>query len=168
MAIRKRAPKYLVIDGCPCPYDVAPYVYLILRRAGHTASSIYRGNDPAAVAILRRYGKHTQAEIHRMYPAISNPPGRSEHELRSDGVAHRGPVGRKLKTWQIGVDSGTDSKQDQQRLVAAARYYGLQISHPYNRGVERHHWHFHAKPRPNRRLSIVRVIRTRRALRSNK
>lgn len=163
MAIRRR--KFLVIDGCPCPRDVAPYIYLVLRRAGQRAESIYRGTDPEAVAILHRHGKHTQAEIHRMYPSISNPAGRSEHELRSDGVAHPGPVGRKLEDWQVGVDSGANSAAAKRQIEAAARHYGLSVSHPYARGVEGHHWHFHRKPHADgKHLTRSRVMMTRARL----
>lgn len=159
MAIRR---KYLVIDGCPVPRDVAPYIYLILRRARQTASSIYRGSDPAARPILRRHGKHTQAQIHRMMPSISNPEGRSEHDLHSDGFARRGPAGRKLEPWEVGIDSGTNSQHDKNAIIAAARHYGLHAGHPYSRGVEGHHWHFTRKPRADgKHLTKTRVIITR-------
>lgn len=162
MAIRRKKRKYLVIDGCPCPRDVAPYVFLVLRRAKQTASSIYRGEDPEARAILHRHGKHTQAEIHRMLPTISNPSGRSEHDLHSDGVARRGPVGRRLEPWEVGIDSGTDSPHDKRAIVAAAHHYGLFVSQPYARGVEGHHWHFTRKPHADgKHLTKTRVVITR-------
>lgn len=152
-------PKYLIIDGCPVPYDVAPYVYLVLRKAKQRAASIYRGSD--ARVLLHRHGKHTQAEIHRMYPTISNPPGFSQHELRSD-------TGRQLEGWQVGVDSGGNTHRDKMRINQAALSYGLKTRHPYQRGVEGHHWQFVNQPRPNRRLSKLRVIRTRVRLRFNR
>jgi hypothetical protein len=170
MAIRrKKQRKFLVIDGCPCPRDVAPYVYLVLRRAGQTAASIYRGEDPEAKAILHRHGKHTQAEIHRMYPSISNPSGQSMHDLHSDGVAKRGPVGRHLEEWEVGVDSGTNDPAAKARIEAAARHYGLQVYHPYSRGVEGHHWGFRVKPRADgRHLTKTRVSITRARLALNR
>lgn len=163
--------KFLVIDGCPCPRDVAPYVYLVLRRANQTASSIYRGDDPEAKAILHRHGKHTQRELHAMpqYRNISNPEGRSEHDLHSDGVARPGPVGHHLAEWEIGVDSGTDSSHDKKAIVAAGRHYGLHVAHPYSRGVEGHHWHFTKKPKADRsHLTRTRVIITRAKLAFNR
>lgn len=166
MAVRRK--KFLVINGCPVPRDVAPYVYLVLRRARQTASSIYRGTDPEAVAILHRHGKHTQAEIHRMLPSISNPPGRSEHELRSDGAARPGPVGRHLEGWQVGVDSGSNSPSNKAAIREAAAHYGLSASQPYRRGVEGHHWHFTRKPKPNRRLPRLKVWKIRRQLAKNR
>ena len=90
--------RLVLIDGCPVPESVAPYIKLVLDHAGQTATSIYRGPD--AAALLHAHGKHTQAEIHAMYPAISNPAGRSQHELRSDGSGNGGPVGRVLEEWE--------------------------------------------------------------------
>lgn len=146
---------YRVIDGCPVPASVAPYVYLVLRRAGHTASSIYRGAD--ARELLHRHGKRTQAEIHRDMPAISNPPGLSQHELR-DGA------GRPLEEWQIGVDSGTDSSADKRAINAAAAHYGWATHHPYSRGVEGHHWQFKRRPRPRGIKQRAQIIRLRATL----
>ncbi|MGI8624183.1 MAG: peptidoglycan-binding domain-containing protein [Solirubrobacteraceae bacterium] len=133
-----------IVDGCPCPSSGAPQVQMVLRHAGQTAASIYRGED--ARELLHRYGKHTQAEIHRMYPAISNPAGRSQHELCSDGYGNPGPVGRRLEEWQVGVDSGGNDPASKARIEAAARHYGWVARHPYSRGVEGHHWCFAAPP----------------------
>jgi hypothetical protein len=155
----RRNPKFLVIDGCPAPYDVAPYIYLVLRRAGMRASSIYRGSDPQAARILHRHGKHNQAEIHRMYPSISNPPGFSQHELRNGS-------GGAIPSWAVGVDSGGNSESDKARVRRAAAHYGLEIRHPYARGVEGHHWQFAKKPSfDNKRLWKARVVLTRAMLR---
>jgi hypothetical protein len=163
MALRRNHPKFLVIDGCPCPYDVAPYVYLVLRRAGQTATSIYRGSD--AASILHAHGKMTQAEVHRAYPAISNPPGFSQHELHSDGVGNpRVPRGGRLKSWQIGVDSGTNDTRAKARIEDAARHYGWHVKHPYSRGVEGHHWCFATKPHPHSRWQKLKLAAVRRRL----
>jgi hypothetical protein len=151
-----------VVDGCPCPASIAPYVHIVLRAAGHVAASIYRGED--AKALLHAHGKHTQAEIHRMYPGISNPAGRSEHELRSDGAANPGPVGRRLEEWEIGVDSGTNSHADKMRVNAAAAKYGWKTRHPYSRGVEGHHWCFARRPRPKGLKMRAKIIRLRATL----
>lgn len=140
--------KFRVIDGCPVPAGIAPYVFLVLRHAGQTPASIYRGED--ARAILHRHGKSTQAEIHRQLPAISNPPGFSQHELRSDGVGNpHVRRGGKLRPWQIGVDSGTDSVASKRAVYLAARRLGWHIRHPYSRGVEAHHWCFATRPHPH-------------------
>jgi len=154
--------KLVLIDGCPVPESVAPYIKLVLDRAGQTATSIYRGQD--AAALLHAHGKHTQAEIHRMFPAISNPAGRSQHELHSDGSGNRGPVGRQLEEWQVGVDSGMDDAAAKARVEAAARHYGWTVRHPYSRGVEGHHWCFTTQPKPNEHVSADHISRIRHSL----
>jgi hypothetical protein len=154
--------KFVLIDECPAPESIAPYIKMVLERAGQTATSIYRGND--AAQLLHAYGKHTQAQIHHMYPAISNPPGRSQHELRSDGVGNPGPVGRKLEPWEVGVDSGTDDPIAKEKVEAAARHYGWTIRHPYSRGVEGHHWCFASEPKPNGHVTAAEITRIRHSL----
>ncbi len=156
--------RFCVIDGCPVPASIAPYVARILKRAGQQANSIYRGED--ARALLRKHGKSTQAELFRTLPAgVANPPGRSSHELRSDGTAFAGPVGRRLQEWQVGVDSGSDSRADARRIEAAARSYGWAVRHPYSAGVEQHHWNFVRRPRPKNARQAFNLVRERRALR---
>jgi hypothetical protein len=154
--------RFRIIDGCPCPESIAPYVYIVLREAKQAASSIYRGQD--ARALLHRHGKHDQAEIHEMYPQISNPPGQSQHELRSDGHGNPGPVGRVLQEWQIGVDSGGDDRRSRDAITTAARAHGWQVRHPYSRGVEGHHWCFAVKPRPRNLKQRARIILVRARL----
>lgn len=154
--------KFLLVDGCPCPASIAPYVYLVLRRANQTASSIYRGED--AKHLLHLHGKHTQGEIHLARPAISNPPGRSQHELRSDGQGNAGPIGRHLEEWQVGVDSGTNDKAAQDRVTRAAQHYGWHVRHPYSRGIEGHHWCFATRPKPKGVKQRAQIIRLRARL----
>jgi hypothetical protein len=154
--------KFRVINGCPAPEDIAPYIALVLRRAHQEASSIYRGDD--AKAILHRHGKHTQREIHESDPDISNPPGYSPHELRSDGIANpRVRRGGRLEEWQVGVDSGDNSNVDKAAVRRAAAHYGWKVKHPYRRGVEGHHWCFAERPKarsPYMRAKI-RLVRAR-------
>lgn len=156
--------QFRLIDGCPCPASIAPYVHIVLRDAGHTAASIYRGQD--AKALLHAHGKRTQAEIHAdpALAAISNPAGRSMHELRSDAVAKPGPVGRVLQEWEVGVDSGGDDEAARRRIVQAAAARGWVIYHPYSRGVEGHHWGFKRRPRPKGPKTLAKVIRLRATL----
>lgn len=154
--------RFSVIDGCPAPRSIAPYIDLVLREAGQRASSIYRGED--ARALLHRHGLRTQAEIHRDMPAISNPAGRSEHELRSDGNANPGPVGRKLHEWEVGVDSGGNDDASKRAIEQAARRLGWSARHPYSRGVEGHHWTFARRPRPKGLKQRAQIIRLRATL----
>lgn len=150
---------FRMIDGCPCPAEVAPQVYMVLRQAGQTASSIYRGQD--AAALLHRHGKSTQAELYELFregkgfPA--NPPGRSEHELRSDGVGKAGPPGRVLPDWQVGVDSGTNTAASRDAITQAAAHFGWEVAHNYSSGVEAHHWSFKWPPRPRSAWQRARI-----------
>lgn len=155
--------KFRVIDGCPCPASIAPYVALVLRGANQKASSIFRGN--AAKAILHRHGKHTQAEIHRdpKTAAISNPEGESQHDLHSDASGNPGPVGRKLEEWEIGVDSGANNHKSKMAINRSAARHGWVTRHPYLKGVEGHHWCFKRRPRPKglkQRLQIIHLRAT--------
>ncbi len=156
-------PRFRVIDGCPCPASIAPYVARILKRAGQDANSIYRGED--ARELLHRHGKRTQRELYRDLPrGVANPPGRSSHELRSDGAAFAGPVGRKLQEWQIGVDSGSNTRAAARAIEWAARSYGWEVRHPYSAGVELHHWNFVRRPRPRNPRQLYNLVRERAAL----
>lgn len=160
--------KFVCIDGCPCPVMVAPYVYLVLRRAGLSAESIYRGDDPNARPILHRHGKHTQRELWNASPAqreewgvtgVPNEPGRSSHELRSD-------EGHPIAEWHIGIDAGPNTNANRSKLKAAARHYGLEIEFPYDSKVEFHHWRFKHQPRADgKHLTKTRVVLTRTRLR---
>lgn len=133
---------FRVIQGCPCNALLAPYIALLVRDTGATVNSIYRGDD--AAALLHRHGKHTQRELFETLPSgVANPPGRSTHELRSDAVSYRGPVGRHLEPWQEGFDVNDG---DVPRLIARAKHYGWELFQPYRAGVEFHHLNFRRRP----------------------
>jgi hypothetical protein len=138
---------------------IAPYFALLAKEARATVNSIYRGSD--AAAILHRHGKHTQAELYRtLPPGTANPPGRSTHELRSDGAAYAGPIGRKLEWWQQGIDVNDG---DVERMMREARKHGWDLFQPYHSGVEFHHLNFRHRPVP-RGATRARIILLRRTL----
>jgi hypothetical protein len=163
-------PKYLIVygdgspgpDGCPCPYEVAAQVHMMLRQMRRAASSIYRGED--AAGLLHAHGKHTQAEIHRMYPDISNPPGFSQHDLHSDGVANTQPRGAVIPAWSVGIDAGDDTQHERDVAHAAGRHYRWYVKTPYSRGVEAHHWCFGSPPRARTPWQAARIAYWRRRL----
>lgn len=157
-----RGAEWLLVGGCVCHRSIAPYVEIIRDDTGLPIASIYRGSD--ARAELHRHGLHTQAEIHRMYPGISNPEGESMHDLHSDGVAKPGPVGRRLEQWEVGVDMGPNDEHSKRRIEAAGRARRWRIYHPYARGVEGHHWGFLTRPRPMGPKTLARVLYLRRTL----
>lgn len=152
----KKKPKYLIIDGCPVPYMVAPYVHELLLVAGQSANSIYRGTDAAKQ--LGHYGKHDQAWLYANLPAgQANPPGQSTHELYSDGVAypHYARGERLPETWMVGVDSGSNTLHDRQAIQHAATHLGYDVFHPYAAGVEMHHWNFRTRPKSKNPAKII-------------
>jgi len=162
-----KTPKYLLVGGCPAPYDVAAQIDLVTKRAGGGVASIYRGQDPAAKPLLHRYGHHTQKELVDASPTqraawgvtgTPNPYDRSQHELR-------GPNGEHLPTYMQGVDSGENTNANRFRVKNAARHYGWEVVFPYDSVVEYHHWHFVRPPRSNKRCSAAKLIARRLALR---
>lgn len=97
--------------------------------------------------VAERYGKMSQAALyagwlaHRAGFNPANPPGRSTHELRSDAAAYRGPVGRPLAWWQIGLDVTAHAQ-----LVAVATRIGYDLRRPYASGSEAHHVNLYRSP----------------------
>lgn len=100
--------RFAVIDGCAVPSAIADEIREVKRRTGATLVSCDRSDE--AEPILNANGKQTQEQLYngfvRGLPGYNpaNPPGRSTHERRSDAVAYPGPVGRKLKPYQVGMD----------------------------------------------------------------
>ena len=138
--------EYELIDCCPVPKPLADELRVLKADSGCTYVSVYRGTD--ARALLAQCGKKDQAQLYAMFLAgtgnPANPPGRSTHELRSDGVAFEGPVGRQLEYWQVGIDVGIDRRD---ALIAAARERGWIVTVTYpTSSLERHHVNFRREP----------------------
>lgn len=140
--------RYVIIDGCPVPRLLAKRIRLLKKEVPSARlQSCYRGKD--AERLLHKYGKHSQAELYAAWVARrpganpANPPGRSTHELRSDGVAYAGPLGRKLAWWQCGMDFNDAAVP---ALIAAAAKRGWGLHRPYSAGSEYHHLNFTHKP----------------------
>jgi putative peptidoglycan binding protein len=141
-------PRFVEIAGCACPAPLADPVRRVMAETGATPTSICRSSDPECAAILHRNGKGTQADLvrdPRRYGVlgIPNPVGRSTHEQRSDGVAYSGPIGRRLKAWECGMDWPDASIPDV--MAAFTRMRAVPI-HPYAAGVEYHHINLRRKP----------------------
>lgn len=151
---------FRVIQGSPCNATVAPYFALLADDAHATINSLYRGQD--AAAILHAHGKHTQAELYAtLPPGVANPPGRSSHELRSDGVAYPGPIGRPLPWWGQGIDV---NDSDVPAMIAAARRRGWTLVQSYHSGAEVHHLNFARKPRPKGPRTLAKLVHLRATL----
>lgn len=145
----KSPPKYVDVQGCPVPRQLATVIKPSLAATGATLTSCYRGSDPQGSAILHAHGKHTQEQLYdgwiRRLPGFlpANRPGTSTHELRSDGVAYPGPVGRVLEWWQCGMDVD-DAHVDAFIRHLAGR--GVTARRPYPSGSEHHHINLTRRP----------------------
>lgn len=138
---------FRIIQNCPCPERIAPYIAVI--TAGSTVNSIYRGSD--AASILHAHSKHTQREIHEMYPGISNPEGQSTHDGHKGGAYPGRPTDR-AEWWMQGWDVNDG---DVERVIAAVHRRGWKVFRPY-------HVNFAAPPRPQNiaqrlRLNLIRA-----------
>jgi GH24 family phage-related lysozyme (muramidase) len=131
-------PRFVEIAGCPCPVELAPFVREVMRRTGSAPVTLYRGDEPGALAILHAHGKHSQAELVALAAAgrgaeagikgTPNPAGQSTHELFSDGTAFPGPKGRKLDPMQCGMDW---PEADVPRVIAEFAKLGCEPFRPY-------------------------------------
>lgn len=140
--------KYVAVQNCPCPAPLAPILRKLLAESGASLQSCYRGAD--ATALLHTLGKSSQAELYAGFRAgrpgfnPANPPGRSTHELRSDGVAYPNvPAGGVLAWWQCGIDIDDAHVV---RFIAAAQKHGWLVVRPYPTGNEYHHVNFRKPP----------------------
>lgn len=151
--------EFRVYQHVPIPKNLAPYVRMVCDRASATLNSCYRGQD--AEALLNKYGHSSQAQLyygweHRL-PGYNpaNPPGRSTHEQKSDGVAYPNvPAYHGLAWWQIGFDV---NDSDVERCIAAAKVYHWQLFRPYPSGSEYHHLNFRVEPKPHSRATDLRI-----------
>lgn len=135
--------KYDLVDCCPVPTKLAPVLRQIKNDTGCVYQSVYRGTD--ARVLLERCGKHDQLWLYTHLPrGVANPPGRSTHELRNDGVAYRLPAFVPLPYWCCGID--VDNAHVRAFIQAAARHgYLAAITYP-NSAVEYHHVNFRKEP----------------------
>lgn len=153
----KRRPKlvYTVgFDGVPVFRGIA-YMLADARAHGWHGSLV---SADRRKGVPEKYGKLSQVALylgwiaHRAGYNPANPPGRSTHELRSDGVAFAGPVGRPLSWWQLGLDV-----TDADVLLRVLRSLGYGAFRPYSAGSEQHHVNLSRSPVG--RLRARKVIR---------
>lgn len=129
----------------PCPKKLAPVLREIAKETGF--SSILRTQGAVNYARSKGAVLSSQKELYDGFrsgrPGFNpaNPPGRSTHERRSDGVAYPGPVGRPLRWWQVGLDC-----HDSSRAIEVARQRGWIAVRPYASGSEFHHINFVKPP----------------------
>lgn len=139
----------------PVPAKFADAVRTCLDRSGTWLNSGLRTQRAVTWARNRGAVLSSQAELYYGYVAgrpgynPANPPGRSTHERRSDGVAYPGPVGRVLRWFECGLDIGgpADSRSNAEAFCRAAREQGwvATITYPTN-PAEQHHVNFRKPP----------------------
>jgi hypothetical protein len=136
--------KYALIDCKPVPAEFDEELRALGLGNDVTLFSCLRTQDAVNFARSNGCQVSSQAELfdcfQRGVPGCNpaNPPGRSTHELRNDGVAYPGPSGMKLEYWQCGIDSSNP-----QQLIARARQRGwvVTVTYPTN-PREAHHVNF--------------------------
>jgi hypothetical protein len=139
----KRLRQTVAFDGVPVPRGVARMLKDI--RDHGARFRLLSGDRRKGVA--ERFHHQSQAALYACWLARrpgcnpANPPGRSTHELRSDGVAYRGPLGRRLLYWQIGMDfDGADD------VLRVGHQLGYALFRPYSSGSEAHHLNLKRRP----------------------
>jgi hypothetical protein len=138
--------EFVVIDQCPVPAQLAEEINRIRELSGAHLNSCDR--PPEAEPLLRQFGKHSQRELydafvnHEPNANPANPPGKSTHERRNDGVAYPGPAGEELEYWQVGMDWDNPPA-----AAAAARTLGwiATVTYPHN-AREAQHVNFRKEP----------------------
>lgn len=138
--------EFTIIDNCPVPAELADEVRAIKAASGASLNSCDR--SPEAEPILRRCGKQSQAQLydgfthHRPGYNPANPPGRSTHERRNDGVAYPGNAGDHLEYWQVGMDWTNPPA-----VIKAAAKRGWIVTTTYPKSVhEAQHLNFRKEP----------------------
>jgi hypothetical protein len=142
---RRRLRATVAFDGTPVFDGLA----LVLQDARDHGWSGRLSSADRRTGVAERYGRMSQYALYVAYwvkhlPGYSpaNPPGRSTHELRSDGVAYRGPVGRPLTWWQLGLDVSAPEE-----LRGVLKRLGYAAFRPYASGSEAHHVNLRRSPR---------------------
>lgn len=159
--VRRRRPSYNRRSSFTGTPVFRGHVWILEQaRRGGWKGVVTSGDRRKGVA--EKYGKMSQYKLYwgwiRRLPGFNpaNPPGRSTHELRSDSVAYRGPVGRPLAWWQLGLDT-----TDTDTLIRVLRSSGYDVRRPYPDGREAHHINFYRNP--SRRIARYRRLRRKHA-----
>lgn len=123
-------------------FDGAPTMRGLALLLAHARKRGWRGtlqSSDRREGVAERYGKSSQAALFRAFKAgrgnPANPPGRSSHELRSDGnpIFHA-PVGARLPWFQMGLDVSQSIE-----LVSVLEGMGVDARRPYSSPSEAHH-----------------------------
>ena len=165
--------RFEIIDDCPVPVKLAPAIREIKQRTGARLNSCDRSQEAEPFLKRCRPPKQSQRELYEGFlhhlPGFNpaNPPGRSTHERRNDGIAFVGWPGMPLRYWQVGMDWENSSG-----VIEAAARLGFVATRTYPTSArETHHLNFRKEPRIKlpalkRGFNGVRVARMTRLLAS--
>lgn len=144
---------FVIFAGNVAPEKLVPLLTVVQQDTGCTYTSIYRGKP--ARKLLAKLGKHDQTFLfeHQNDPGFNpaNPPGTSTHELRSDGVAYRGPRGRPLRWWQCGIDVDDAHVE---AFIRSCNKHGWHAHITYPNSVLEHH-HVNLTRPPKYSLAVM-------------
>lgn len=145
----------VAVDGTPT-YGSLAYILQRQKQRGWTGSLT---SSDRRRGVPERFGRRSQYALYQCWinrvPGCNpaNPPGRSTHEQRSDGLAYAGPPGRLLEPWQLGMDV-----TQTETLIRLARADGFDLRLTYPGSVrERQHVNLYANP--TRRLCQLKLVR---------
>lgn len=140
-ALERRRRNYLsqtiAFDGVPTMRGLA----ILLQHARGRGWNGRLNSSDRRKGVAERYGHQSQAALYAGWAARrpgfnpANPPGRSSHELRSDGNPIFGkPVGAVLSWYELGVDA-----DEAEQLRQVLREMGVDARRPYQTVSEAHH-----------------------------
>lgn len=143
----------------PAPRKLAPVVAIGMAASASQPTSIARTQD--AVNFAREHGAvlMSQAELYDGWVAgrpgfnPANPPGRSTHEGRNDGIAYGfWPAGFAIPWWAWGQDW---NEADVPQVLAAYRAEGWTATVTYPNSPSEAH-HINLRKRPNTYVELHR------------
>lgn len=147
---RRSLDRVVAVDGTPVSKGIA-LVLEVCRSRGWVG---YVTSGDRREGVAEKFGKSSQAALYRCWQAVvagrpcpcascnpANPPGRSTHELRDDGI-YGGPVGRELEWWQLGIDATNAGG-----LRTVAQGAGFDLRRPYADAREEHHSNLFRNPK---------------------
>lgn len=131
----------VVVGDCACPVEIAEFVSVIMQRTHSKPNSLYRGDD--ALALLHRYGKHTQRELYNGYNSSprpswakypANPPDKGSHILLGDAIF--GKLHEPLDPRSCGQDWNDELIP---QILKLGSVLGWDLVQLYKTGSEYHH-----------------------------
>lgn len=140
---------YKLINCKPVPARLYDELVALGLGKDITLNSALRTVDAVAFAKRNGCSLSSQQELWDGWVARrpgfnpANPPGRSTHELRNDGVAYPGPAGLPLAYYKVGLDTSNAALLCER---ARKRGWTCTLTYPGN-PREGHHTNFRKEPK---------------------